>query len=296
MDCPEVQEWLLRSDLPEVGTGPADVAGHLEHCAACREFGARLTRLEEAVQAIPAPEGADAARRAFLKRLAPATAARQAARLRFAHHLARWGPALAAALLLMAAGTGIWLFTTGGAQTAEAATVLDQLVDWNLELADADALADSDQLYAARAASFARQAREGKLSPEDQELAGALLENGSRLRKSDGPLAKAENLTDMADVLVRHMNAAAVRGDMKKLQRLVRCYDRLMEHGVDANLDKAEAAPAPTPEHAHRLSRVRGHRTTLRDQLDTLMDQLPDASVKELKRTPRSGNRQHHDK
>jgi len=295
MDCPEVQEWLLRSDLPEAGTGPADVAGHLEHCAACREFGARLTRLEEAVQAMPAPEGADAARRAFLKRLAPATAARQAARLRFAHHLARWGPALAAALLLLAAGIGIWLLT-GGAQTAEAATVLDQLVDWNLELADAAAPAESDQLYAARAASLERTAREGKLSPEDQELAGALLENGSRLRKSADPLAKAESLTDMADVLVRHMNAAAVRGDMKKLQRLVRCYDRLMERGVDANLDKAEAAPALTPEHAHRLSQVRGHRVTLREQLETLMGQLPDASVKELKRTLHSENRKHRDK
>ena len=149
MECHKIQEWLLGSDLPEGGAVPTDVAGHAAGCADCRGLAENLRRLAAAARAMPEPAGADAAREALLARLRPRGAALSAARGTLALRLVRWSAA-AAALALLATAVGLWILSPGGTQTAEASTALDELVDWNIEIADAATPADRGRLYSTK--------------------------------------------------------------------------------------------------------------------------------------------------
>jgi len=273
MRCPDAQEWLLRSDLTE--TPPAGVADHLAGCAECRSVADRLRRLERAVRELPAPAGADAARDAFLKRLRAGDAAR-AIRSR------RWAAAAAAAILLAVAGTLV--LTLGGSKASEASVVLDQLVDWNLEVANAGSPSDRDRLYAARAGDLERRVREGRLAADEHELAATLLENSARLARGSGPLAEAEALTDVASVVVRQMGRAASKGDVRKTKGLNAYYARLVQRGVNAKIDRIEDPVPPLPEHDRKLEKLLSRNAEMRDELATLLKTSPAATHDEIRR------------
>jgi len=292
MDCPKVQGWLLQSDLPEAGAMPADVSGHLAGCADCRGLAERLRRLEAAARALPAPPGAEAAKKAFLERLAAPAAARPAAGRTLARRVLRWSAA-AAAVVLLATAIGLWLLSPGGTQTAEASTALDQLVDWNIEIADAGSPADRSWLYSAKVGEMKRLAGEGRLSAEDRDLAGALLENGERLSRDSDPVANAEGFTDVAAALVQHMGKAAKRGDARRLKGLTGCYSRVLQRGINARLEKLEAAGA-APDRDRKLDRLIRRHAELREQLTALLKEVPDASDKEIRRALALPAPRHH--
>jgi len=283
MDCPKVREWLLRSDLPEAGAMPADVAGHLAGCADCRRLAESLRRLEAAARAMPAPGGAavDAAREAFLARLPSSGAARSPARSTLALRLVRCSAA-AAALALLATAVGLWLLSPGGTQTAEASAALDELVDWNIEIADGATPADRGRLYSARIDDMKRLAGEGGLSAEDRDLVGALLENGERLSHGTDPLADAEGFTDVAILLVQHMGKAAKRDDARRLTGLTRNYGRVLQRGVNAKLEKLDPAGA-APERDRKLERLVRRHALLREELAAVLEQSTNASKKEIR-------------
>jgi len=281
MDCTRIQEWLLQSDLSETGSMPADVAGHLAGCADCRGLAERLRRLETAARTMPEPAGAEAAKKAFLGRLASA-AARPAAGRTLTRRVLRWSAAAAAAILL-ATAVGLWLFSPSGTQTAEASTALDQLVDWNLDLADAASPGDRTRLYAANVDKMKRLAGEGRLSADDRDLAGALLVNGERLSHGSDPVADAEGFTEVAAAIVQHMGKAAKRGDTRGLKGLAGHYSRILLHGINARIEKLDAAGA-TPDRNPKLDRLIRRHAELREQLAALLKTTPDASDKEIRR------------
>ena len=276
MSCAEAQEWLLRSDLTEGETPPAGVAAHLAGCAACRSVADRLRRLERAVRKLPAPAGADAARDAFLKRLRAGDAARPI-------RSRRWVAAAAAAAILLAVA-GTLVLTLGGSQASEASVVLDQLVDWNLEVANAGSPSDRDRLYAARAGDLERRVREGRLAADEHELAATLLENRSRLARGSGPLAEAEALTDVTSVVVRQMGRAASKGDVRKTKGLNAYYVRLVQRGVNAKIDRIEDPVPPLPEHDRKLEKLLSRNAEMRDELTTLLKTSPAATHDEIRR------------
>jgi hypothetical protein len=283
MDCTKVQEWLLRSDLPETGAMPADVAGHAAGCADCRTLAERLRRLEAAARAMPEPAGAEAAREAFLARLQSCGAVRSPARRMPALRVLRWSAA-AAALALVATAVGLWLLSPSGTQTAETSTALDQLVEWNIEIADAATPADRGRLYSTKVDEMKRLAGEGRLPAEDLDLAGALLENGERLSHESNLVADAEDFTDVAAMFVQHIGNAVKRGDARRLKGLTRNYGRVLQRGVNAKLEALDPAGGGTPERDRALDPLIRRHAQLRDELTALLQETPDASVKEIRR------------
>jgi hypothetical protein len=283
MDCPKVQEWLLQSDLSDAEAAPAEIAAHLAGCQACQRFTERLRRLETAVREMPIPDGADAGREAFLGRLGRLNLAPRSRRIVRWRRVAGWVAAAAAAVLL-AAGLGLLLVYPGGVKTAEASEVLDRLVDWNIELAEARSLDDRGRLYAAAAEKFDRQTRQGNWSAEDSELAGRLLENGVRLVRDDDPLAEAEGFTDLATVLVRHMGAAASKHDERAMQRLTRYYAHVMQRGVNAKVERFASGGNAAADRARKLEKLLSRHAELREQVKQFLEDEPDASFKDVRR------------
>ncbi len=282
MDCPKVQEWLLRSDLSPAEAAPPDVADHLARCGQCRALADRLRRLEQAAREMPRPEGGQAARQAVLSELRQ-RAARRPSRFLSRRRLLEWGLA-AAALVLLAWGVGTLVLGPGGAQTAEGAAVLDRLVDWNIELAETESACDRQQLYSARADDLGQMARQDRLSPEEHELADSLLANGARLIRQDDPLAEAEGFTDVEAVLVQNLDAAIAKGDASSMQRLGRYYSRVVQHGINAKVAKANPVGTVSIEGDRRLERILRRHGELRDRVAAMLEKSPDLSSADIRR------------
>jgi hypothetical protein len=281
MNCHDVQEWLLRSDLSEHEPVPADAAAHLGSCTACRQFADRLRRLEKAVRELPAPEGIDAAREAFLRRLGSAAAGRQPPRFPVLLRRAGW---MAAAAVLVAAGVGVLVMTAGGSRTSEASVVLDALIDWNLDMSNVNSRAERDQIYAARAKHLDDRVSAAAFSLEERELAASLLENGVRLVHTDDPLAEAEGFTDVAFVLVRQMGATAATGDVRKTKRLSNYYSHVKQHGIDAKIRRFHDATPLLPERDRFVEKILKRNDTLREQLALVLEGSPTATREEIRR------------
>jgi hypothetical protein len=282
MDCQKAQEWLLQSDLAEAA--PADVAAHLTTCEACRQTAERLRRLEQSVRDLPPAGGEEAAREAFLRnlRFKAASPARRRAEAPSRRRLLPW-LAAAAAVVMLACGLTMFLPGSGGPPTTEAATVLDNLVDWNIELADADTVADRQQLYAAHASELQQMARECTLAPDAHELADCLLQNSAHLTRQNDPLQEAEGFADVATVLVRHIRTATARSDARSVQQLTHYYSRVAQCGINANVGKIKPG-ACTVERNRQLQKLQRRHIELRDQLKALLAKSPEASSKEIRR------------
>ena len=70
MNCNDVRPILLAADSAHPAKQSAEVRAHLDGCRECCKFTERLFRLEREWKALPMPVGADAAKHAFLRRLA----------------------------------------------------------------------------------------------------------------------------------------------------------------------------------------------------------------------------------
>jgi hypothetical protein len=280
MTCKDTRDWLLQSDLSDDEPAPPGAAEHLVACEACRRFADRLRRLEEAVRGLPEPEGSAAARDAFLRRLDAAGAARRPPRRLDLGRRVRW---LAAAAVLGALGLGVFVLTLGVGRPSEASAVLDALVDWNLDVSNVPSGSERDRLYAARIQDLEGRVRAVEFSAQERELARSLLENCSRLARTDDPLAEAEGFTDVASVLVRQMGDAAPAGDVKKTKRLGAYYSRVKRRGLDPTLDRASRAPAH-PDRDRALERLLKRDAGLRDQLARVLEESPRATREEIRR------------
>jgi hypothetical protein len=244
MNCEEIQDRILAADDPRrLG---AELDAHVASCPACGAFVRRLVAIETAAARLPV-EGSQAAKAAVLRRV-------RAEELRPARRLLLrpvWG--LVAAMLVVGIGLGIYLARPATAS----ASVVDQLVDWNLELADASGPAERQQLYSTRAASFDSAVRTASLNADDRQLATLLLEQGSWLAKNDDPVDEAEHFSELADQFVARLDRAAAANDAKALQRLGRNYDRVAQKGVAARLQRLGAVGSVNrPDMAKRLERL----------------------------------------
>jgi len=276
MDCPEARDWLLLSEAPaDPADVPPAVAAHVRACPACGDLGRALDRIERQWRDQPVPSLADAGRAAFLARLA-AQPAPSPVRRRFA--APRW--ALVAAVLL-ALGTVAWLIVPSEARAS--ADLIDRLIDWNLDLAAADAGPGRAEL-AGRAAALQSDLGRAALSPADRELAERLLETGSWLAANDDPVGVAERFDAVADQLLDRIQAATAAGEKKRADRLARQYRRVLERGIDPSVRRVLASPALNFEHQRRIERVLLSDAGRLDALAALLEKAPDASRKEIRR------------
>lgn len=278
MNCEQTRDWLLHSDDPRPNAcTSAEVAGHLAACDACRSFAAQLTAMEQAWRAQPAPAEAERARLAFLNRMpTPVSAAKPQAA---AGGVLRW---VTAALLFFVVGAVVW--TLAPTPTAHASSpLIEQLVDWNLSLAQAPEPAERARIFAEKEAQLKQASQNAKLTPEEQELVGLLLETGSKLAADTDPVDSAEQLSNVADKLVERLSIAAKGKDRPAVDRYARLQAKVSERGVGAQLARAEDLGVLNFDKERRIEKL-----VLRDskRMNTLVDLLevnPDLSRKDIR-------------
>lgn len=285
MDCRNAQDWLLQAEdaWPDSRHAP-EVAAHLRTCRDCRLLARRLETLAEAWQAVPLPEESEAAKRAFLDRLAsprprPAPPERPTRR-----RFLRWCAASAASVL--AVGAGGWLLVSDR-QARAADELLDQLVDWNLHLTQAQSEAERSQVYADQAEQLQSAVDSLRVPEEQKTVAQSLLETGAWLAVRRDPIDEADRFHGLADRLLQLARTAEVRGNVRRMDRFLSQYNRVVESGIDVNVDRLEASGALDFEHQRKLERL-----ALRDaqhlrQLATLLETAPGVSRAEIERALR---------
>lgn len=81
--------------------------------------------------------------------------------------------------------------------------VVEQLVGWNLDIAEAPTHDQRQVIYDTRAVGMRELLDDAKLAQEDRELAQTLVDTSSWLTANDDPVAEAERFGDIADQLLR---------------------------------------------------------------------------------------------
>ena len=234
---------------------PAELAAHLGSCADCQAYSRRLRDLERAVGELPVPAGSARAREAFLERvLSPSRVVTPRYRtLR---------PALAiAAVFVIAVTLGVWIYSGGEdddpAAFETSAAVLDGTIDLNLQLASTDSLEERERVYVERRPKLANRLRTARLNAEDRRLAEQLLDKATYLSKTTDPMDEAEHLTDAEDLLVRRVSDAAAKKDARRMAKLSNLYEKLVEGGVNAKLERAsERSAKPDDDADRRMKRL----------------------------------------
>lgn len=302
MDCRLAQDWLLQADASGLEEGaPADVRAHLSACAVCRVLVVKMRRLEEAWSNLPAPTNAESAKQAFLQSLPSLVAkprgAAAPARLVILHFArSRWAMA---ALLFLVISLGVWLLAPSARVHADGPNLVEQMVEWNVSLAQADTPEERAELYAQQATLFRKALDRPSLSAEDKRLAQELMDNGTFLAQNDDPLAAADRLNLVADHLVEQMNRATSEGKEQEVGRLARNFTKVAEHGIGANLEKAERIAQKHPEQRQRIALVTEKQQRQAARLDEMAKgkHLPAAARKEVRRAQETAVKQakkHH--
>lgn len=278
MDCERARLLLLQSDDPRpAGCSSPELAAHVRQCLACRRLAGKLAQLEEAWRELPLAGNPERGQRAFLKRLArdPSVARRRIRPWRATPM--RWA---AAAMLMLVLGLGT-LMLLPVAPVQAAPDLVERLVDWNLDLAQAADPADRSRIHGEHAAALADALKDARLPDEDRQLAERLLESGSQLARMDDPLVEADHLNDMTDILVIHLQHATNKGNNAKVNQLARQFNRVTENGLTPRMQKIAAAGAAQ---AERLERFAERRARQAKQLEKMLEKAPKGAHKELKK------------
>jgi hypothetical protein len=289
MDCQRAQDWLLQAEDPRLERCPAEVADHLRRCPACGRLGAQLARLEQVWRQQPLPASAEPARAAFLKRF-PARPSSPVPRRLLLPRLTppRWA---VAALVLLTVGLSAWLLCPAP-EVHASGDVVEQLIDWNLQLSEAPTPAERTRIYAQQAAAFKEGVQQAQLAEEERDLAEKLLDTGSWLVEHDDPLDEADRFDEVADRLVQRLQSAATRGDGTEVSRLARHYRRVAERGIDANLDKMEET-AVDGERQKQLDRLVQRDDGRAEALEGMLNHAPHAAHKDIRGALESTKKHH---
>lgn len=291
MDCPQVQDWLLRMEAvdPERCSSP-EHAEHLRICTACRGLITELAALEQNWRELPLPASALTAKSAFLSTLG--SQAPRRGRAASSSPRVWFRSAVAASLLLAASVSGLLMLDKSRASAA--ANVVEQLIDWNLELAENSSPTKRTNIYGDRVDHLRLELANAKLPGDDRAFAEQLLTNASWLSQNDDPMSVADRFTAVADSLLDKIDAARSDGNVKELRRLTRLYARVSERGIEPKLEIVLASKGLDFEHMRRLEKVILKDDQRRQKLQALLERSPEASRKEIKRAlglPRKANK-----
>jgi hypothetical protein len=292
MDCHDVQHRLLESEDPRAEScASAEVARHLQECADCRMLASRLTALEATWRSLPIPLESQRAKEEFLARLpawealdatvAVPLAARPSGRQLSRRRWLKWSLATAAGV--SAVGVGISMFV-GGNEARASEALFGELVDWNLRLTQADSAAARDQLYAEHAAPLRSRIAGTRLSDQQAALAQAFLENGAWMARHRDPVTEATLFDGVAQRLLDLSQNAGEKGSFRHMDRWIEQYNRVIESGVNPNVELAERSGALDFEHQRKLERLVLSDAEHLQKLAALLAIAPNASRKEIHR------------
>lgn len=224
MECESIQTWLFRADTMQPECWPTDLADHVQGCPECSKLARELRRLEDDWRAQPLPAEAEQARIAFLRQLPELRESLKPSR-RQLHRNLRW---LAAAAILLAVGPFAYLMINRPTEAVASSEIVDKLIDLNIALASA-APADRKRIYAEREGDLRTSLQSARLRKEDRAIADKCLENGQWIAEHNDPVAEADHLSAIADMLVGRVSAESRRGDLKETERNYDRYNKIWE-------------------------------------------------------------------
>jgi hypothetical protein len=196
--------------------------------------------------------------------------------------------AIAACLLLV-------LFSTPSREAEAGPEVVEQLVGWNLEIAQAESHDERQKIFESRAGSMKELLTTSRISPEDRDLGQALLDNSEWLANNDDPTAEAERFAGIADKLLTRMDNASGKDDNKRIVKYAESYSRLTEFGVGMNLERAFASKAyHDPKRKHKIDRVIADDANRAKRLDDMLDRHADASAKAIHKARKAHTRKNN--
>jgi hypothetical protein len=286
MNCDAARDRLLLSDDP--ARPDAVLAEHLAACPACRAAADELGGLEAAIRAYPTPPSVLARRDAFLDGL-PSTSPRPA-RVR---HVAAAFAALAACVVVAVAAMAVLRPAQPDTPTVAQAdpTVVEDLVEWNLKLSEADVPADRERLVRDRLPDLQAAVESAPLSADDRALADQLLAQGRKLGTAADPVDEAEAFHLLADTLLVKLDTSA--DDPVRSVTLAKMYSDVVDRGVDRNLERAERQALRAEKQA-RVQELRKAKKRQAARAAAVAERMPERAREHMKRTkirPKAGSK-----
>jgi hypothetical protein len=250
-----------------------ELAAHRETCAACRDYAARVRSLEVRWRSRPLPARAELAKQAFLDRLATPAVPASPSRRRW-----RWSVAAVCCLL---AGSALILFWPGDRVEARD-DVLDQLIDWNLEVSEAATSIERQRIWDARQELLRLALRQAKLDQRERDLGERLLANAAWMAGHEDPIEELRRFHEVADRLLDGVNQAGP--DVARSNKFARQFARVSERGIDRNVDRIKPEKLADPEWRGKYHRLARLDADLAERVRGLVDQAPDLTKRELRR------------
>jgi len=292
MNCERAQELILSSDDPaSYALGTADLAQHVGGCADCRTLLARLDRIEATAAALPpVAEGSEEGLRATLERVR-ATERTPAPLHRPVHRHWILRPAMVgamAAALLVGVGITAFMWPAGPlSQSRQQQAVVEDLIDFDQALAEATPQ-ERERLYAEQAPMLRSAVEKVALSEKDRRLARTVLEGSGN--PTEDPVARAERLNDLSELLMSQMGPAAAANDELAVQRLGRKFGRV-QRGIGVHLNDGGTDALVGTERSlqqvqrlERLEMVQKRQEEARKRLQKLAERSPEKAQKVLQR------------
>jgi hypothetical protein len=289
MNCDLAQTWLLNADAPaDYPAGAAEIAEHVRGCGQCQKLAQDVVRLEQLWRDRPLPGRAETSKAGFLVRLQqlPAPASEKPKAHRWSA-LRYWA---AAALLFIVLGGGFLFFGPG--RHAEARPdVIEQLIDWNLDLSEAPA-ADRERIFSARQESLQKSVGAAQLGQSDRALAQELLANGSWLAHHQDPVEELQRFNTMADELLEQVRTS----DVVRADRFARQFRKVNERAIDPAMERVRAIAAADPERRKLINRILKHDKERAAQIYEILERSPDITKKELRQALDMAQKRHKHK
>ena len=262
MTCLDLRKYLLMSEANRLADLPEPVQRHLRACPGCRQTWARIEELAQKWNAMPLPESCETTKQAFLKKLA-------AERPRPRSSGRGWLPKSPLVRVFVAASLAFVLLLGGWAfWRRPEPNVVDQLVAWNLDLADAST--PNRRKLVEKESQLKTLVQSADLTREDRSFAIKLLSAGSALADIDDPLAKADRFDRLAEEIHQQIDKALDNGDEEEAKRLARRYGDISERGIQASLDemKEKGLDAQSAQWENLVRRDSGRRDALNTKLE----------------------------
>jgi hypothetical protein len=293
MTCDAVREWLLDEAEPANGKSfPVEVIEHCRCCDTCEAIRTGLVDLEQRWRARPVPSAAESSKAAFLDRLAQPPTPASAPKARPSRRKVFWGSAVAA-VLFVGAGLAILLF--GPSRSAEARPdVLDQLIDWNLEISEAPSAVDRQRLFSERHEALKQSLGKAKLNSDDRALAEDLLANGAWMAQNEDPVEELNRFDSVASQLLDRVDASAA--DPVRSDRFAKQFRRINERAIERSMERVRLAKISDPQQkklVHKLLKKDAERA---EQIMNVIEKSPDLTKKELRQALEQTRKRHKPK
>lgn len=291
MTCESARDWLLQADTPtNLAAAPVEVKAHVGTCAGCQKRIRDIAAFEANWRSLPVSPRAEVAKTRFLKHLQQPTPAVPPARPKRLTKALAW---IGVAALFLIAGAGILFYWPNQQPVQAQSDVIEQLVDWNLELTEAPTPADRERIFTEKHEKLKVRIKQDKLNDADRELAENLLANGTWLVKNDDPVEELHRFNRMAERMMEKMQHASDRADAQLAERMARQYAKIAERGIDGNLERIRFAKGLDPERKLKIKQMLKEDQDRDRMLIILVEKGNAASQKELKKALELSGKRH---